>query len=383
MSNGFVVAYTVTDGGSGYSEPPVVTLVGGGGAGAKALAIVTSGVVIRVDAVAAGSGYVEPPAVVVSAPMNEPRVLGMQMIPLVTLRGVPGDTNLIETTTTMKPGAVWIPLTTVVLTNTTQEWYDRVSPPGVWRCYRSVILGEGNPAPGVRFVWLPAGRFVMGSPTDEQGRGNDESPQTQVTFTHGFYIGRYEVTQGEYLSVIGNNPSSFTGDTNRPVEQVSWDDATNYCARLTQREQESGRLSLGWVYRLPTEAEWEFACRAGTTNRFFFGDDAGYTQLTNYAWYAANSDSTTHTTGLKPSNPWGLYDTSGNVWEWCSDWYAWALPGLSVTDPQGPANGSNRVLRGGGYYASDRYCRSAARYSDSPSRKLRIIGFRVVLAPVP
>ncbi|MCX6931033.1 MAG: formylglycine-generating enzyme family protein, partial [Verrucomicrobia bacterium] len=269
---------------------------------------------------------------------------------------------------------------TVVLTSTVLEWYDRISPPGSHGFYRAVLEGAGSrPTPGPRFVWLPAGQFVMGSPTNEVDRQDNEGPQTHVTLTRGFFLGRYEVTQGEYLSVIGTNPSSFPGDTNRPVETVNWYDATNYCAQLTARERLAGRLPAGWAYRLPTEAEWEYASRAGSTNRFSYGDDPGYTQLANYAWYIANSGGTTHSVGGKLPNRWGLYDMSGNVWEWCSDWYG-NYPGGSVTDPQGTGSG----FRGGGWNEFDGYarqCRSAFRYVYAPSFRGNDVGFRVVLAP--
>jgi formylglycine-generating enzyme required for sulfatase activity len=225
-------------------------------------------------------------------------VLALQMVPLVTIYGSPGDTNQIETATTLGAGAVWIPLTNVVLTSSVYEWYDRISSPGMQRFYRAVQVEAGaRPTPGQRFVWLPAGTFTMGSPSSEQDRYSDEGPQTLVTLTRGFWMGRYEVTQGEYLAVMGSNPSWFTGDTNRPVEQVSWNDATNYCAKLTQRERAAGRLLAGWEYRLPTEAQWEYAARAGNTNRFSYGDDPGYTELGNYGWYSSNSGGATHGVG--------------------------------------------------------------------------------------
>jgi formylglycine-generating enzyme required for sulfatase activity len=232
-------------------------------------------------------------------------------------------------------------------------------------------------------VWIQAGQFVMGSPTNEVDRQSDEGPQTRVTLTRGFYIGRYEVTQGEYLSVIGSNPSYFTGDTNRPVEQVSWYDATNYCVQLTAQEWTMGRLPTGWAYRLPTEAEYEYASRAGSTNRFSYGEDPGYTQLGDYAWYSANSGGTTHSVGRKLPNRWGLYDMNGNVWEWCLDWYVGVLPGGSVTDPHlGLATGSNRATRGGGWGDDRSLCRSAFRSHSAPAPfQAHGFGFRVVLAP--
>jgi formylglycine-generating enzyme required for sulfatase activity len=222
----------------------------------------------------------------------------------------------------------------------------------------------------------------MGSPATEQDRFGNEAPQTVVTLTKGFWMGKYEVTQGEYLAVVGGNPSRFTGDPNRPVEQLSWTDATNYCARLTAQERAAGRLPAGWAYRLPTEAEWEYAARAGTTTRFSYGDDPGYGQLGGYAWYLSNSGGTTHPVGEKQPNPWGLYDMSGNVWEWCSDWYA-TYPGGSVTDPVGPGSGSFRVLRGGGCYVGGLDCRSANRDDLAPDFRRYYVGFRAVLAAGP
>ena len=198
-------------------------------------------------------------------------------------------------------------------------------------------------------------------------------------------MGKYEVTQGEYLAVMGNNPSYFqppnaTADTNRPVEMVSWDDATNYCWELTDRERLAGRIAANSVYRLPTEAEWEYACRAWTSTRFSYGDDPGYTNLKNYAWYDANSEGTTHPVGQKLPNPWGLYDMHGNVNEWCQDWYGDYVGGI-VVDPQGPVAPSFRMFRGGqwGYYA--RFCRSASRNGDDPWNRENFEGFRAVLAP--
>ena len=383
VMNGYVLAYAVTDGGSGYTESPVVTVLGGGGTGATAVALVTSGVVTQINVVAAGSGYTGAPEVVISAPVVEPPLVALQMIPLVIIHGFPGDTNRIERANSLGAGAVWIPLATVVLSSSVLVWYDRISPPGSQGFYRAVLVGAGSrPTPGPRFVWLPAGQFVMGSPANEVDREFDEGPQTRVALTRGFYLGRYEVTQGEYLSVIGTNPSYCTGDTNRPVEMVNWYDATNYCAQLTARELVAGRLPAGWAYRLPTEAEWEYAGRAGSTNRFSYGEDPGYMQLANYAWYDVNSGGTTHAVGGKQPNRWGLYDMSGNVWEWCSSWYG-NYPGGSVTDPQGATSGSYRVVRGGGWYYFGGYCRSAFRFDFGyyPTNRYFTLGFRVVLAP--
>ena len=376
-----MVAITVTDGGADYPEIPSVILAGGGGNGATASALLTSGAVSQIALLTPGSGYTNPPDVIISAPPAQGSVLAIQMVPLLMINGLPGDTNQIETATTSGAGAVWIPLTNVVLTSSVYEFYDRISPPGAGRFYRAVLLGSGGwLTPGPRFVWLPSGRFLMGSPEGELDRSSNEGPQTMVTLTRGFFMGRYEVTQGEYLSVIGSNPSGATGDLNRPVEQVTWNDATNYCAQLTQQERTLGRLPAAWGYRLPTEAEWEYACRAGSTNRFSYGNDPGYTQLGNYAWYFPNSSST-HAAGDKLPNRWGLYDMSGNVWEFCSDWFGDYLGG-SVTDPRGPISGSWRVIRGGGYTDFGYDCRAAHRYAFGPADSYYGLGFRVVLAPI-
>jgi formylglycine-generating enzyme required for sulfatase activity len=248
----------------------------------------------------------------------------------------------------------------------------------VWAAGAGGAVQTGAPT---NMVFIPPGTFRMGSPTNEVDRNEREGLQTSVTISRGFWMGKYEVTQGEYLAVMGTNPSYFTGDTNRPVERVSWNDATNYCATVTQRERLAGRIATNSAYRLPTEAEWEYACRAGTTTRFSYGDDPGYTKLSNYGWYDVNSGKTTHSVGQKLANPWGLYDMHGNVWEWCQDWYG-TYPGGIAIDPQGPATGSLRVFRGGSWSYDTRGCRSAYRYGIYPDfRPDYGRGFRVVLAP--
>jgi formylglycine-generating enzyme required for sulfatase activity len=235
--------------------------------------------------------------------------------------------------------------------------------------------------PQTNMVWIRPGSFAMGSPSFEVDRQSNEGPQMSVTISWGFWMGAREVAQGEYLSLMNTNPSFFTGDLTRPVEQVSWNDATNYCATLTQWERTAGRIPANWAYRLPTEAEWEYAARAGTLTRFYYGDDSGYTGLDNYAWYPGNSSSTTHPVAEKAPNAWGLYDMAGNVWEWCQDW-AGTYPGGSLINPQGPSSGSNRVFRGGGWADSALNCRSARRFNQNPANSYRTRGFRVVLAPV-
>ena len=193
-------------------------------------------------------------------------------------------------------------------------------------------------------------------------------------------MGTHEVLQSEYVAVTGLNPSHFESTPPRPVEKVSWYNATNYCGRLTARDRADGRITATWEYRLPTEAEWEYAARAGTTNRFSFGEDPGYWLMRDYAWYCANSMGSTYAGELKRPNQWGLYDMGGNVREWCRDWYE-PYPGGSVIDPQGPTTGLARVLRGGSWYHTPDYCRSGHRDSYHPSLPSNTVGFRVVLAP--
>jgi formylglycine-generating enzyme required for sulfatase activity len=231
---------------------------------------------------------------------------------------------------------------------------------------------------------------MMGSPLSEEGRGDNEA-QHQVTVS-SFSMARYEVTQREYEAVIGNNPSNFTGAT-LPVEKVSWFDAVNYCNARSQREglipeytivsEYVGRNWNANGYRLPTEAEWEYACRAGTTGPFSTGnnittDQANYNG--NYP-YANNTKGTyrkkTTDVGSFAPNPWGLYDMHGNVWEWCWDWYENYKEG-SQTNPTGAYSGSFRVLRGGSWDSYARFLRSAYRYSNTPTSRSNNIGFRVV-----
>jgi len=248
---------------------------------------------------------------------------------------------------------------------------------------KSVDSGNANESPvnpdPAHWIWINPGIFTMGSPTNEVDRLANEEPQTQVTISSGFWMSKYETTQAEYQSVMGTNPSYFKGDPHHPVERADWDDATNYCGKLTVHERVAGRLPSGYAYRLPTEAEWEYCCRAGTTTRFGFGDDSGYAQLGDYAWYYSNSGNTTHPVGQKKPNAWGLCDMHGNVWEWCLDWYG-TYPGGSVTDPKGLASGSDRVFRGGGWGVNGGGCRSAFRVGSWPGNRGNGIGFRPVLA---
>ena len=215
---------------------------------------------------------------------------------------------------------------------------------------------------GMEFVWIPAGNFLMGSPMREQVRYRDERPH-EVRISEGYWMKKHEVTQGEWVAVMGTNPSHFSGCGPRcPVESVSWDDTQEFSRRLNSRE--SGR---GYVYRLPTEAEWEYGARAGTTG-------ARYGELDVIAWYGAKK---THPVGLKRANAWGLHDMLGNVWEWVGDWYG-VYPSVPVTDPGGAESGWSRVDRGGSWGNNARFVRSAARNSHPPGSRFSSIGFRLV-----
>ena len=252
-------------------------------------------------------------------------------------------------------------------------WVDRSTPATGKRFYRAVAF----PAP-TNMVFIPPGTYRMGSPTNEVGAYSANWPQTDVTISRGFWMGKFEVTQAEYLAVMGTNPSLYRG-AELPVGRVSWSDATNYCARLTQREQHAGRIPWNSAYRLPTDAQWEYACRAWTSTRFSYGDDPDHLDLGNYAWYCANSCDTTQPVGQLLPNPWGLYDMHGNVWEWCQDWWTESLPGGVAVDPQGPITGADRVIRGGSCRFTPDTQRSASRHHNPPERMGDTVGFRVVL----
>ena len=202
-----------------------------------------------------------------------------------------------------------------------------------------------------------------------------------ITISRDFWFGKYEVTQGEYEMVMGKNPSRFVGDTNRPVEKVRHSEALAYCSAVTKRERDAGRLPPGYDYRLPTEAEWEYACRAGATNPYSFGDDIG--EADKYAWTLENSDATTHPVGLKLPNPWGLYDIHGNVWEWTLDWFADYPRTSTLADPTGPQTGTFKVFRGGSWNHAIEMARSRNRFMMPPTNGIYFVGFRLALSQKP
>jgi formylglycine-generating enzyme required for sulfatase activity len=197
-----------------------------------------------------------------------------------------------------------------------------------------------------------------------------------VTITRDFWIGKYEVTQAEWERAMGKNPSNFP-DPARPVEKISFNDAQAYCAVVTKTERDAGRLPGNWEYRLPTEGEWEYACRAGSTNLYSFGNDPA--SAAQYAWTTENAEATTHPVGQKQPNAWGLYDMHGNVWEWCSDWFE-PYPARAETDPVGPAESKYKVFRGGGWNNEINMARCSNRFMMGAGTGIHFVGLRIVLA---
>jgi formylglycine-generating enzyme required for sulfatase activity len=256
------------------------------------------------------------------------------------------------------------------------------------------VPDPANPSASVPLAlnFIPAGSFLMGAQPGELDSAGEEFPQHPVTISQGFYAADYLTTQALWKALMGANPSWFslgaggspTDDFTRPVELVSWNDvnaaSTGFLAALNAATVTS--RPVGMAFRLPTEAEWEWACRAGTTTRFFWGDDPTYTTLGSYAWWSGNSGTTTHpvaSIGAGSANPFGLFDICGDVWEWCRDWYG-PYTTATETDPAGPPTGNYRVVRGGSWYHGSAYCRSANRSFSGPDDRFASIGFRVVLA---
>lgn len=312
--------------------------------------------------------------VLAAAILAIPAIAGVDRIEIGTgpgliLRGTPATTASIESAATVS--GPWTPLATVTVGPDGRVSMD-LSPGPDSRFYRAV--SGDTPTGPAGFVWIPPGTFVMGSPIDEVDRYTDEVQHT-VTLTQGFWLSDHEVTQAEYQSVMGSNPSALKGDTNRPVEMVTWNDAVLYCRRLTDRERAAGRITAQQVYRLPTEAEWEHAARAGTV-----GPRHG--DLESIAWYAGNSGNQPHPVKQRQPNAWGLYDMIGNVWEWCSDWYG-EYPTDAVTDQTGPTSGPGRLSRGGSWNLEAGPARSAYRFWVIPGLRLNYLGFRPALGSTP
>ena len=235
---------------------------------------------------------------------------------------------------------------------------------------------------GMDLIEIPAGKFTMGSPAGEKNRRENEKP-VAVTLSKPFLLGKTEVTQGQWQAVMSTEPWKgkplVQADKDGPATEISFFDAVEFCETLTDLERKAGKVKASEEYRLPTEAEWEYACRAGTTTAYSFGDDVS--TFGEYGWFSGNTvdansgQQYARKFGIKKPNPWGLHDMHGNVWEWCSDWYGNALPG--GTDPVGPERGSKRVSRGGGWGTDPKFCRSSSRFDYDPSNRNSDQGFRV------
>ena len=223
---------------------------------------------------------------------------------------------------------------------------------------KNVTLPNGTP---IEFVYIKPGSFLMGSIKEEIERHGDEGPKRKVSITKGFYLGKYELTQAQWKAVMENNPSVFRNfeDSDRhPVDNISWDDSQAFIDKLNT-------LNLG-TFRLPTEAEWEYACRAGSDTRYYWGTDSTDWQVYEYAWAFPRSEGRSHPVGLKKPNNWGLYDMSGNVWEWCQDWRSSAYDSTDLVDPKGNKEGKKKIYRGGSWFNKPATLRSANRNGHEP-----------------
>ena len=231
----------------------------------------------------------------------------------------------------------------------------------------------GTTGLSIEMVYIPAGSFLQGRYSGEQGSYSHEDPQHLVTLDYGFWLGKYEVTQAQWEAIAGSWSFYFDGHPDYPAEMVSWNDITNTFLPALNSQ------TTGSPWRLPSESEWEYACRAGTTTRYYWGDDPSYSQIGNYAWYSGNSGNTTHTVGTRQPNGWGLYDMSGNVWEWCEDYWHSNYSGAPTNgDPWLSPSSSFRVLRGGSWGGDGSGCRSALRSGTTPSYRGDAGGFRLV-----
>lgn len=278
---------------------------------------------------------------------------------------------------------VWSLVTNMVMESKTPVVMDAGTGKNPWHSYRVEPPIDVTIIVPANMVAIEPGTFLMGSPTAEPDRDSNEGPQTTVTISKRFWLGKYEVTQREYQDVMGSNPSDFKGDLDLPVEQVSWNEATSYCGKLTAREWAAGRLPAGYEYRLPTEAQWEYACRAGTTTATAFGNSLSSTQANFDGGWPYNGGAKgpyvekTTKVGSYGANAWGLSDMHGNVWEWCQDRYS--------------EDAEVRMWRGGSAGDDGQYCRSASRnwcctsggFTILPAIPFGGLGFRAALVQVP
>jgi formylglycine-generating enzyme required for sulfatase activity len=325
--------------------------------------------------------------------------LGGSQRPLLTLRASFEGTNKIEILMG-RPGRVqleysadlvdWFPFRDPIrVLRDSMEVQDVTGNRQPFRYYRGFYDSDIELRPivpsneGPELVWINPGTFVIGSDESDPDRDGDEGPLTTVTLSERYAIGTHEVTQSEYVSLMHVNPSRFQFDSSHPVSNVRWQQAMEYCRRLTEREESDGRLPSGHVYRLPTEAEWDFACRAGQSTRYHYGDDPDYSNLGTYAWYSANSDGVSQPVMTREPNDWGIFGMHGNVHEWCLDRYG-PYSGGELTDPRGPEGDDDRslhVIRGGSWFDTAKNCRRADRHRDWFVTYVGDLGFRVALAP--
>ena len=325
--------------------------------------------------------------------------VGESQRPLVTLRALPGEGNKIEIQMG-RPGRVqlersedlveWVPFREPLrVLRDLMEIKDLTGSLQPLRYYRGFYdsnielepVGAGVESPKV--VWINPGTFVMGSDESDPDRDGDEGPLTTVTLTERYAIGIHEITQSDYVFLMHVNPSRFQFDSSHPVTNVRWQQANEYCRRLTEYEEAAGRLPNGFEYRLPTEAEWDYACRAGRATRYHYGDDPDYSDLGKYAWYSANSNGVSQPVMTREPNDWGIYGMHGNVHEWCLDQYD-NYSGGEVSDPKGPDGNDEQslhVIRGGSWFDSGKNCRRSDRHRDWFVTYVGNLGFRVVLAP--
>lgn len=386
VDGGKVTSILLTSGGSGYAVPPQVRILGADGSGAQAEAILEGDQVVRVEVTHGGTGYTIAPVVTFTSPPVTLDV-AVRWVPGLTLQGLQGTRATIQwATNALGPWNYWTNL--VLGTNgATLADFEALTESRFYRSAASVVQLETG---GGLLVWIPPGRFQMGSPTNEPGRSMDETPHV-VTLSRGFWMGRCEVTQTEYGIVMGSNPAYFKG-ASLPVERVGWADAMEYCRRLTLLDRSAGRIATNEVYRLPTEAQWEYAARGGGPDGTptAFGARLG-SQLANfngdfpYNGAARGPDLRgTVPVGSYAPNAWLLLDMHGNVAEWCLDRYV-AYPTRAVTDPVGADTG-DELARGGSYHSLGDACRTAARWQPpyipggfrSPQ-----LGFRIVLVTTP
>lgn len=313
------------------------------------------------------------------APLSPPRLAASYATNglMLNWHGLPGDQFEVQSSFTLTDD--WAALDVTVVTNGSEF---RCAAPLDAQAHGSFYRIRRLPRLQLpdSMLWIPPGDFTMGTGPTDTSRTASELTQFQAGFTRGFWIGRHEVTQSEYQNLMCSNPAAYPANLENPVEKVSWPEAMEYCTRLTQREHEAGRLPEGHAYRLPTEAEWEYAARAGSTNRFSFGDASSL--LGSYGWYNTNSGARPHPVGELQPNGWGLQDVHGNVLEWCWDWIERA-PTEAVTDFIGKTTGPYHAVRGGAWSFPWVSCRCGWRAGYAPVARQAYLGFRVVLAPPP